>query len=174
MKTSVMISGAGGQGVVSIAMLLAECAARTGHCTCLPEHGPEQRGGYSRCTVVVSDSEIFSPMPKKFNYVVAMDDLSAKKFAAQLDPSGLAILNADLIPPSPGENKLYVPAETIAAGLGSPRSFNIVLLGALLGASNLLPEALITQALTAKFKAGVNLQAFQKGLTVGAAFLPPA
>ena len=173
MKTSVMISGAGGQGVVSIALLLAECAAQAGFVTCLPEHGPEQRGGYSRCTVVVSDSEIFSPMPKKFNYIVAMDDLSAKKYAAQLEPGGLAILNADLVPPSPGESKLFVPAETIAAQLGSSRSFNIVLLGALIGASSLLPEALITEALTAKFGPGVNLEAFKSGISVGVAFLPP-
>ena len=167
MKTSVMISGAGGQGVVSIAMLLAECAAKTGHCTCLPEHGPEQRGGYSRCTMVVSDGEIYSPMPKKYNYVIAMDDPSAKKFAAQLEPGGLAILNADLVPPSPGENKLFIPAETIAAQLGSPRAFNVVLLGALVGASDILPTALIEKALTEKFGEGVNLEALRKGIEIG-------
>jgi len=167
MKTSVMISGAGGQGVVSIAMILSECAAKIGHCTCLPEHGPEQRGGYSRCTVVVSDGEIYSPMPKKFNFVIAMDDPSAKKYAPQLEPGGLAILNADLVPPTPGENKLFVPAETIAAELGSPRAFNVVLLGALVGVSNILPEALIEGALKEKFGDGVNLEALRKGIETG-------
>ena len=167
MKTTIMISGAGGQGVVSIAMLLARCAAETGHCTCLPEHGPEQRGGYSRCTIVVSDGGIFSPMPKKYNFIVAMDDPSAKKFVPLLAPGGLAILNAGLVAPAPGENRLFVPAETIAAELGSPRSFNIVLLGALIGASDVLPPALIEAALTAKFGAGVNLEAFRRGMEMG-------
>jgi len=166
MKKSILISGMGGQGVVSIAMLLADCAAKTGYAACLPEHGPEQRGGYSRCTVTLSDEEILSPMPKKYDYIIAMDDLSAKKFAAQLVPCGLMILNADLTAPSPGANKLFVPAESIAADLGSPRSFNVVLLGALIGASNLLPEALIVEALAEKFGDGVNLEAFRRGVDV--------
>jgi 2-oxoglutarate ferredoxin oxidoreductase subunit gamma len=153
--------------VVSAARLLAECAAKTLHCTCLPEHGPEQRGGYSRCTVVISDGEILSPMPKKYDYVVAMDDPSAKKFAAQLEPGGLAILNAGLVPPAPGENRLFVPAETIAAELGSPRSFNIVLLGALLGAGDILPPALVEEALAEKFGAGPTLEALRKGIEIG-------
>jgi len=168
MKTAIMISGAGGQGVVSIALLLAECAAKTGHCTCLPEHGPEQRGGYSRCTVIVSDSEILSPMPKKYNYVIAMDDPSAKKFSAQLEPGGLAILNADLVPQtSPAEQKLFVPAETIAAQLGGPRAFNVVLLGALVGVSNILPEETLIEMIADKFKGGSNLEAFRKGIETG-------
>jgi len=170
MKISVMISGAGGQGVVSIAMLLAECAAQTGYCTCLPEHGPEQRGGFSRCTIVISDEEIYSPMPKKFSFVIAMDDPSARKFAAQLEPGGIAILNADLISQPPGENKLFIPAETIAAQLGSPRSFNVILLGALVGVSKLLPEALVIGGLTAKFGEGVNIDAFWRGWKIGKAY----
>jgi len=173
MKASVMISGAGGQGVVSIAMLLAECAAKTGFVTCLPEHGPEQRGGYSRCTVVVSDSEILSPMPKKYNYVIAMDDPSAKKFTPQLEPGGLAILNADLVPQtSPAENKLFVPAESIAAALGNPRAFNVVLLGALVGVSSILPEETLIGMIADKFKGESNVAAFRKGFELGKAFLP--
>jgi len=166
MRTTVMISGAGGQGVVSVALLLAECAAKAGFCTCLPEHGPEQRGGYTRCTIVVSDEEILSPMPKKYNFVVAMDDPSAKKFAPQLAPGGLMILNADLVPSSPGENKLFVPAETIAAELGSPRVANVVLLGVLVGAGDILPEALIMEALSEKFRDKTNLEAFRKGFEI--------
>ena len=166
MKTSVLISGMGGQGVVSIAMLLTECAAKTGFATCLPEHGPEQRGGYSRCTIVISDEELLSPMPKKYNYIIAMDDLSAKKFAPQLAPGGLMVLNAGLIAPTPGENKLFVPAESIAAELGSPRSFNVILLGALVGASGIVPLALVEEALMEKFGDGVNLEAFRRGVDV--------
>jgi len=166
MKKAVLFTGAGGQGVNAIALLLAGCAAQAGHATCLPEHGPEQRGGYARCTVVVSDTEICSPMPKKYDYVVAMDELSAMKYAAQLNPGGKMVLNADLVPQSPGEHKLFIPADSIAAELGNPRSANIVLLGALVGVSGLLPEALVKDAIAAKFKGQVNLDAFQKGLDI--------
>jgi len=164
MKISVMVSGMGGQGVNAIGLLLANCAAGIGYATCLPEHGPEQRGGYARCTVVMSDAEIRSPMPKRYDYVVAMDELSAMKYAALVNPGGRMILNADLIPKTPGEHKRFVPADSIAAELGSARSANLVLLGALIGASGLLPAALVKDAVAAKFGDGVNLEAFEKGL----------
>ena len=167
MKTAVLFTGAGGQGVNAIALMLAGCAAREGNATCLPEHGPEQRGGYARCTVVVSDAEICSPMPKKYDYVVAMDELSAMKYAAQLNPGGKIICNADLIPKTPGDSKIFIPADSIAGELGSPRSANLVLLGALIGASGILPEALVKDAVAAKFKGQVNLEAFEKGIRAG-------
>jgi len=164
MKISVMISGMGGQGVNAIGLLLAGCAAQVGFATCLPEHGPEQRGGFARCTVVMSDTEILSPMPKKYDYAVAMDELSAMKYAALVNPGGKAILNADLVPQSVGAHKLFIPADSIATALGSARAANLVLLGALIGASGLLPAALVKDAVAAKFEDGVNLEAFQKGL----------
>ena len=170
MKASIMISGMGGQGVVSIGLLLAECAAKTSSAACLPEHGPEQRGGYSRCTITISDAEIISPSPKKYTYIIAMDEPSYKKFAGQMEVGGLMFLNADLIPPGPADGqKLFIPAESIAAELRNPRAANIVLLGALIGASGLLPKELIMEEIREKFGGkpaalAANLAAFEKGL----------
>jgi len=169
-----MISGMGGQGVVAISMILARCAAKTGFVTCLPEHGPEQRGGYARCTIVLSDGEIISPMPKKYTYMIAMDEPSYKKFASQAED--LMILNVGLVPASADAKKLFVPAESIAVELGNPRAANIVLLGALIGASGLLPEALIAEEIRAAFAAKpealeANLRAFEKGLEMGKKYL---
>jgi len=164
MKTAVLISGLGGQGVVSIGLLLAECAARAGHVTCLPEHGPEQRGGYSRCTIVMSGEEILSPMPKRYDYVVAMDEASYKKYAPLLNEGGSIIAGCDLFAPAPGARGIFIEAERVAAELGNSRASNVVLLGALIGASGLLPEAEILKAISGKFKGGGNAEEFRAGL----------
>lgn len=66
MKFTLIISGSGGQGVMSIGMSLAGSAVEGGlHATFMPLYGPEQRGGSAKCTVIVSDSEIVSPLPKQ-------------------------------------------------------------------------------------------------------------
>ena len=59
MKFSLLISGAGGQGVMSIGIMLASTAvADDKHATFMPLYGPEQRGGSAKCTVIISDEEI--------------------------------------------------------------------------------------------------------------------
>ena len=59
----VKISGFGGQGVLSMGLILAEaaCKARR-HVSWYPSYGPEQRGGTSNCTVVISGEMIGSPV----------------------------------------------------------------------------------------------------------------
>ena len=178
MKTTVLISGSGGQGVVVASILLAESAVKDGFATCLPEYGPEQRGGSTKCMTVISDEEIISPMPKKFKYIVAMNEPSYKKYAGLLEEGGRMILNADFVSPEAGQEdgrKLFVPADSIATESGSLKAANIVMLGALIGMSNLMPEALLIERLSEKFadkpKAlAVNLSAFQKGLELGRLF----
>ena len=173
-KTSVLIAGMGGQGVVSIAMILAESAAKIGCVTCLPEHGPEQRGGFSRCTLILSDEEVISPLPQKYHYMVVMDDASFGKHAKQLEPGGRMIVNADLVAPAGKEaaGRLFIPADTMAAELGSVRAANLVLLGALVGAGALVPVELVKEEMAKRFAGkpevlATNLAAFGKGLETG-------
>jgi len=179
MKTTILISGAGGQGVILSGILLAESAVKNGFATCLPEYGPEQRGGSTKCITVISDAEIISPLPKKFQYVIAMNAPSYKKFAGLLEEGGLLILNSDFIAPEAAgqedKKKLFVPAGSIAAEAGSLKAANIAMLGALIGVSGLMPAELFSQRLSEKFATKPNileidLAAFQKGLETGLNF----
>ena len=81
MKKSFVFSGSGGQGIMSAGMMLAHAAIDTEkHATFLPEYGPEQRGGSAKCTVIVSDGEIVSPLTKKCDNFVAMNEQAYNKF----------------------------------------------------------------------------------------------
>ncbi len=65
MRTSLMVAGFGGQGVMLIGKMVGECAFEQDlHVTFLPAYGPEQRGGTANCTVIISDEEIGSPVRK--------------------------------------------------------------------------------------------------------------
>jgi 2-oxoglutarate ferredoxin oxidoreductase subunit gamma len=63
-----IISGFGGQGALFAGQLLAYTAMEQGfHVTWIPSYGPEMRGGKARCTVVVADEEIGSPLVRRLH-----------------------------------------------------------------------------------------------------------
>ena len=81
MKFTLIISGSGGQGVMSVGISLASSAVEGGlHATFMPLYGPEQRGGSAKCTVIVSDEEIVSPLPRQSDGLIVMNETSFKKF----------------------------------------------------------------------------------------------
>ena len=63
MKNEIIISGFGGQGVLSMGKILAYGALMEGkEVTWMPAYGPEQRGGTANVTVIISDEPISSPI----------------------------------------------------------------------------------------------------------------
>ena len=66
MKKEIIISGFGGQGVLSMGKILAYSGLMEDkEVTWMPAHGPEQRGGTANVTVIVSDERISSPILSK-------------------------------------------------------------------------------------------------------------
>lgn len=175
MKKSLVVSGAGGQGVMSIGMTIANTAAESGKfVTYLPEYGPQQRGGSAKCTVVAGDERIISPLTRYCDILIAMNDVSYRKFCSNLREGGILIINSDLVT-SPVERTdikvIKVPADSTAAALGNIRSANIVMIGALIGAENsFITEESMTASLNKKFsKLGenvckLNIAALKRGI----------
>ena len=62
MKNAIIFTGSGGQGVMSMGIMLAQSAVESGrHAAYMPSYGPEQRGGSAKCTVIIDKDEIVSP-----------------------------------------------------------------------------------------------------------------
>jgi len=131
-----VFAGFGGQGVLLMGYVLAYSAMLEGkHVTYLPSYGAEMRGGTANCVVSVSDEEIASPVASSPDVAVIMNNPSLERFQNQILSGGVVYLNKDLISFKPlrGDIVLYeVPANTLAAGLGSDRAANMVMLGAFL------------------------------------------
>lgn len=177
MKQSFVFSGSGGQGIMSAGIMLAHAAIDEGkHATYLPEYGPEQRGGSAKCTVMVSDTEIISPLTKKCDNLICMNALSYKKFAGDLKSGGLLVLNSSLIKDiaeSDDVKILSVPVDDIALQLGNVKVANIVLIGALIGATDIVSKEIFIKSLEEKFKEKkpeileLNIRALEKGIELG-------
>ena len=132
--TKTIFSGFGGQGVLMMGYVLATSGMHEGkHVTYLPAYGAEVRGGTANCTITVSDDPIASPVASFPDYAVLMNTPSVVRFEGKVRAGGTVFLNKDLVEVIPKRTDIEVvsiPVNSIADGLGSLRSANMVMIGA--------------------------------------------
>ena len=142
MLLSTIFSGFGGQGVLSMGSTLAQAAMLEGkHVTYLPSYGVEVRGGTANCTVVVSDEEIASPVASNPEFIVAMNQPSFVRFQSILQAGGLLCVNSSIVHTESARSDieiLAIPTSELAEGLGTIKVANMVMLGGLIRASNMI------------------------------------
>ena len=99
MQSEVKFAGFGGQGILLSGKILAHAAMEEGlEVAWVPSYGPEMRGGTAYCTVVISDRPIGSPIIKNPLHLIAMNRPSLEKFAPDVKPHGMVLINSSLIP----------------------------------------------------------------------------
>jgi 2-oxoglutarate ferredoxin oxidoreductase subunit gamma len=177
MKKSFVFSGSGGQGIMSAGMMLAHAAIdMEKHATFLPEYGPEQRGGSAKCTVIISDDEIVSPLTKKCDNLVAMNEQAYNKFKDDIKEGGILVVNSSRVTSEIDRydvKVIAVPVDDIALEVGNIKVANIVIIGALIGATDIVSSDIFVASLEEKFKSKkpeileMNLQALEKGIAFG-------
>ena len=136
----VKIAGFGGQGVLSMGLALAEAAFGCGRfVSWYPDYGPEQRGGTSNCSVIVSGEPIGSPVVDHPDVLVAFNRPSLEKFAPSVKKGGLIIYEslAGQFQAPEGVKVISVPATQIATEKGTSQAANTAMFGALMQAGNL-------------------------------------
>ena len=153
MQQEVIIAGFGGQGVLFTGQLLAYTGMDEGKAvTWIPSYGPEMRGGTANCTVVVSEEEIGSPLVKNPTAVIAMNLPSLDKYEDLVAEGGVLVVNTSMVNREVKRKDITVvsiPGNEIAQEIGSERSLNMVMLGALLGNLDLLSLDAVEKALEA-------------------------
>jgi 2-oxoglutarate ferredoxin oxidoreductase subunit gamma len=142
MLTKAVISGSGGQGVLSMGSTLATAAMLEGkYVTYLPSYGVEVRGGTANCAVAVSDEEIASPVASSPEVVIAMNQPSFVRFQGALQSGGLLCANSSLVHTESARTDIEivaVPTSELAESLGSIKVANMIMLGALVRASSMI------------------------------------
>lgn len=151
MQEEIIISGFGGQGSLFAGQLLAYAAMDQGlHVTWIPSYGPEMRGGKARCTVIVADQEIGSPLVRRPSAAIVLNLPSMEAFEPAVKPGGVLVVNSSMVPDESERDDIdviYAPASDLATELGNVRMANVLCLGALLEATGVLPLEAVEQAL---------------------------
>ena len=136
MKKEIIISGFGGQGVLSMGKILAYSALMEDkEVTWMPAYRPEQRGGTANATVIVSDEKISSPILSSYDVAVVLNQPSLDKFEDRIKPRGILIYDSYGImnPPTRKDITIYrINAMDKAAEMKNAKIFNMIVLGGLL------------------------------------------
>ena len=136
MKKEIIISGFGGQGVLSMGKILAYSGLlEDKEVTWMPAYGPEQRGGTANVTVIISDERISSPILSKFDIAIVLNQPSMDKFISKVKPGGILIYDGFGIinPPERKDITVYrIDAMDKAAEMKNAKVFNMIVLGGFL------------------------------------------
>jgi indolepyruvate ferredoxin oxidoreductase beta subunit len=185
MKKDIILAGVGGQGVLSIAAIIAHAAVTAGLTVRQSEvHGMAQRGGAVLAHLRLSDTAIASDLVPQggADLIISMEPVESLRYAAWLAPEGAMVTAAEPfvnIPDYPDITAILqairgfpvnriVEADGIAKEAGLARAVNMVMVGA---ASPFLPipEKTLEDTITAMFAhkdpsvAEANKKAFNLG-----------
>lgn len=179
MERNLMVAGFGGQGVMLLGKLLsyAACEATDKNVTFFPSYGAEQRGGTANCYVVVSDEEVGAPLGDSMDDLIVMNDPSLVKFLYKLTAGGTLFINSSIVTTEVNRKDITVvkvPVTEMSLEMGNPKVLNIIMLGAYIGYTQVVPEEVVLD--TIKKQLGkkpalmeINQTAFAKGLEIGKA-----
>jgi len=185
MKYDVVIAGVGGQGVLSVASIIARAALSEGLEVRQSEvHGMAQRGGAVLSHLRISDKNIAADLvPQGGAYlIISMEPLESLRYVSYLRAGGVLVTNTGQVNNIPNypdtaeiisavksiPNHRLVEADALAKEAGFAKTVNTVMVGA---ASCFLPvkaqslEKTITEVFSKKDSSVVkaNVKAFKLG-----------
>ena len=147
MKKDIILSGVGGQGILSIAAVIGQAALKDGLYMKQAEvHGMSQRGGDVQSNLRISDRPIASDLipTGKCDLIISLEPMEALRYLPYLSKDGWLVTNAAPfvnIPNYPAEEAIQEEIDNLphhimldvnqtAKEIGNSRTANIVLLGA--------------------------------------------
>lgn len=151
-----IVSGFGGQGVLSVGLLLAEAGVKEGlESTFFPAYGAEMRGGTANCQVILSEDRIGSPIIIESDSLIAFNEVSINRFLPQLMKEGMLLINSSVVTGDYDnkEKEIYkIPADEMAVKkIGNNKVSNIIMLGAFLKKKALVSIENVMKAIKEKF-----------------------
>ena len=158
MLVKCMFSGSGGQGSALMAKLVCEGAMRENLKVVMTQtYGIEQRGGDSTAFIIISDEAIGSPIVENdATIAVALSQsidglvMNGEQCLHGVAPGGMLFTNASLVEnpgTAEGFTQILLPVSEIAVEVGSVRSVNMVMLGAVIAKTELLKRETIMAVL---------------------------
>jgi len=136
MTEEILIAGFGGQGVLSMGMIMAYSGMlQDMEVSWMPSYGPEMRGGTANVIVILSNERISSPIIRHFDTVIILNQQSLDKFEQAVKPGGVLIYDSNGISRHPERKDISVyriDATEEAIKMNSPKTFNMIVPGGLL------------------------------------------
>ncbi len=143
MNTQILIAGFGGQGILFSGKFLAyEGLLENKEVSWLPSYGPEMRGGTANCSIIISDTQIGSPIVTNPDILIAMNGPSLDKYESSTTKGGCILLDSSLIDKKVERTDVevgYIPASKLASDNGLSGLANMIMIGYMIKKTNIIP-----------------------------------
>lgn len=171
-RRELRFSGAGGQGIITAAIIFAEAVGvYGGKYVCQTQsYGPEARGGKSKAEIVISDQPIDYPMALSLDLLLAMTQEACDAYFFDLKPNGLLVVDSILVEQHPTSRIIAIPFTALARETtGQAITANMIALGTIGALTQVSPEYL-EKAMLSRVPHGMrekNKMAFDLGVEKG-------
>jgi 2-oxoglutarate ferredoxin oxidoreductase subunit gamma len=174
-RCRMVFSGSGGQGVITAAIILAEAAVLHEGLTAVQTqaYGAAARGGSTRSDVIIADTPINFPKVVQPNVLVCLTQEAYNAFYDIIRPGGMLVTDPRFVSPLLKVDAIQrgIPMyQTVMEKIGKPIVFNICMLGAVVGLTELVQPESIMKVLETRIPPGfleMNRQALELGLELG-------
>jgi 2-oxoglutarate ferredoxin oxidoreductase subunit gamma len=177
-RVRLVFSGSGGQGVITAAIILAEAAVihEGMNATQSQSYGAAARGGSTRSDIIISDTAINFPEVTQPNILVCLTEEAYSTYSSIIRPGGTLLSDSRFVQTTRkvDAKQIELPMyETVMEKIGKPVVFNICVLGALIGITDLLKPESVMAAIADRVPKDfiqMNNRAFDIGLVLGSQF----
>ena len=173
MTHEILLAGFGGQGILFSGKFLAyDGLIEDRQVSWLPSYGPEMRGGTCNCSVILSDTQIGSPIVSNPNVLVAMNLPSLDKFENDAVAGAKIFVDSSLVDRKVTREDVeayYIPATKIAFDEGLNGLANMIMIGYMIKKAGVMPyenvEKVMAKVVPAKKQTmlALNIKAVELG-----------
>ncbi|MCD6155317.1 MAG: 2-oxoacid:acceptor oxidoreductase family protein [Candidatus Verstraetearchaeota archaeon] len=170
MRIEIRICGLGGQGIILAGEILGLAAVLDGkYAVQMRSYGSEARGSTCKSDVIISDKIIRYPIIENCDILVSMSQPSLNKYIDSLKPSGILIIDEDLVKNIPRKRieKIYgLKATRIAEEKYRRIMANMIMLGYMTGKTGIVSIEKLREAIKRRRvkMAEINIKALEEGV----------
>ena len=176
MKTQIVLSGVGGQGLISTGEIMGLAASlfEDGlNATLTSSYGSETRGTFTKSDVIISDRAIGYPNIESPDVILCLAQVAYDQYVGRFHENTKVFYDCDAVQPSPsakGEAFGY-PFRKLALELGNAAVTNTIALGVMLKKTGLFGMDSAKKAIAHRFSAKpavveLNYRALELGMTL--------
>ncbi|MGN0984255.1 MAG: 2-oxoacid:acceptor oxidoreductase family protein [Gemmiger sp.] len=175
MKLQIVLSGVGGQGLISTGEIIGEAASihENAYATLTSSYGSETRGTFTKSDVIVSDAPINYPNIETPDVILCLAQVAYDRYVDSLQDHTLVFYDKEQVTPAEGARGQHFGYNfrEMSLKLGNPAVANTIALGLMAKKTGILRRESLVAAIQEYFAAkpkviGINIQALDAGMAL--------
>jgi 2-oxoglutarate ferredoxin oxidoreductase subunit gamma len=175
MKHQIVLSGVGGQGLVSMGEILGQAATvfEGKKATLTAAYGSETRGTFTKSDVIISDEEIYYPNIEVPDIILCLAQVAYDRYVDKFTDDTLVFYDVDMVKKAEGAKGVHIgfPFREISIEMGNMNVANSIAMGAIIQKTGVLKKDSVLSAFAERFSGKqkvleLNVKALEKGIAL--------